>query len=330
VQVPQDGHGPAELLAVAADSDVETSSEHDVGAPEGDAGDADRGEGDRGVPQRATPDQQRVEALGREHEDAVGVRRDGRENRHGPEGPRAPIAAVERAQEQQVREGAREQEQAVHPPVDAMEEQHPAGRRDRRGRERGRSVGQARAEERHQRNARDREHRGEKPQRDEAAATVGDDRREQEMERRAAPLAEHGVEESADGRASDEQRERLVLVGGPRRQLREQERRDGGGAGGDAEAEVPAAWAGRCAQDAARRATESLTPRPFRRPQSRARCGDVRVARIHEARKPLDGGAGEAISAICIARDADLRSSGYARAPSEMTAPARSSSDRRS
>ena len=55
------------------------------------------------------------------------------------------------------------------------------------------------------------------------AAGVGDEPGEQEVERRAAALPEHDVEQVAERLAADEQRQRLVLVRRPARELDEQE-----------------------------------------------------------------------------------------------------------
>jgi hypothetical protein len=73
---------------------------------------------------------------------------------------------------------------------------------------------------------------------------VRDQPGDQEVQRRASALAEHRVERTLDRPPRHEQRERLVLVRRPGRQLDEQERRDGGSAGRDAEGEGAAAELG--------------------------------------------------------------------------------------
>src|SRR5205823_7355038 len=121
----------------------------------------------------------------------------------------------------------REEEERVHPPVHAVEEQHPAPRGERRGGKSRGSPGQTRADQPDERHARDREERREEPQRTEPTAEVDDDEREQEVERRATAPAEHDLEEVGERVAPDEERERLVLVRRPREEPREHERRDG-------------------------------------------------------------------------------------------------------
>ena len=64
---------------------------------------------------------------------------------------------------------------------------------------------------------------------------MDDDPGDEEMERRAAPLGVHGVEEPAERVPADEERERLVLVRRPARQARQEERPEPGGARGDPE-----------------------------------------------------------------------------------------------
>ena len=63
--------------------------------------------------------------------------------------------------------------------------------------------------------------------------------REQEMERRAAPLGLHRLEQAAQRLPADEERERLVLVRRPGGEPREQEDGDGRRAAGDPEPERP-------------------------------------------------------------------------------------------
>jgi hypothetical protein len=60
------------------------------------------------------------------------------------------------------------------------------------------------------------------------------------VERCSAALAEDDVEEAAERLPADEERQRLVLVGRPARELEEQERADRRGAEGDAAEEESA------------------------------------------------------------------------------------------
>ncbi len=64
---------------------------------------------------------------------------------------------------------------------------------------------------------------------------MGDDPRDEEMERRAAALGMHGVEEPAERVAADEERERFVLVGRPVARARQEERPEPDGARRDSE-----------------------------------------------------------------------------------------------
>ena len=116
--------------------------------------------------------------------------------------PAPAVAPLDRDEQRDVRERRREEEERVHPPVDAVEEEHPARHDDRRRDERDDTVGQARDEHGDQRHARDCEERRDEPQLHQPAAGVRDRPREEEVERRAAALAEHGPEELADRRAA--------------------------------------------------------------------------------------------------------------------------------
>ena len=87
-------------------------------------------------------------------------------------------------------------------------------------------AGELLAEQRDDRHGRRREDRRHEPQPDETASRVRDDPGEQEVERRAAALVEHRVEEARNRLPADEQRQRLVLVRRPGGQLHEEERAD--------------------------------------------------------------------------------------------------------
>ena len=75
------------------------------------------------------------------------------------------------------------------------------------------------------------------PQALEAEIEVGDGPGEQEVERRAAALLEHDLEDLVERMPADEERQRLVLVRGPREQLVVEESRRRGGDRGHAERE---------------------------------------------------------------------------------------------
>ena len=223
-EVVEHGQGPDELLSAAADADVEPACEDEVAVPERRAEDArPRTAHDRLPRARA---REYIQTLRREHERPVRMRRDRRQHRDAPESPPPAPAPLDREEERQVRQRAREQEERVHAPVDAVEEEHPARRDERRRDERGHPSGEPGAERRDRGHARHGEERREQPQRLEAAAEVHDEPGDEEVERRPAPLALHRPEEVEKRLAPDEERERLVLVGRPRGQAREQEARD--------------------------------------------------------------------------------------------------------
>jgi len=149
----------------------------------------------------------------------------------------SPAPALERAQQGEVRERARAEEKAVHPAVDAVEEERPA-RGDDRSRKQGRHpAGEACRKQGDDREARDGEEGGERAQTFEAEIQVRDRPREQEVERRAAALLEHDLEDLAERVAADEERQCLVLVRRPSEQLVEEETRRSGRQRGDSEPE---------------------------------------------------------------------------------------------
>ena len=106
-----------------------------------------------------------------------------------------------------------------------MEEKDPAAR-DERGRAESRCpVGEPTAEQRHEREARDGERGGDEPERAEAEPEMGDGKCEHEVEWGAASLAGHVLDDAGETVPADEERERLVLMGRPRHQLVDEERR---------------------------------------------------------------------------------------------------------
>jgi hypothetical protein len=224
--VAQDVAGPGQLRAAAADADVVPAREDDVDPRERDRREGDGRERRNRPAQRHRSGQQDEEALRREHERTVGVGRDRREDREPPERPGAAAAAIARAQEREVRERARQQEEAVHPGVDAVEEERPA-RADERGRHRGRDPARKPGDQRRDDgDGGDGEEGGAGPQRRQAAAGVDDDPREQEVERRAATVDDR-VDQVGGRAAAGEQLERLVLVRPPCRHRIREEERDG-------------------------------------------------------------------------------------------------------
>ena len=94
--------------AAGRDARVEAAGEDEVGEPERDPEHGDRAERPDRLAQPVAPGDDDEGALRGEHERPVGMRRDGGQDRERPQRPRPPPAAVERAQEREVRERARE------------------------------------------------------------------------------------------------------------------------------------------------------------------------------------------------------------------------------
>ena len=233
-QVAEHRQRPPQLRAARPDADVEPAGEHEVRPPERDGQYRHGHEGTHGVAQVPLA-REHVDALRRQDERAVRVRGDREQHREAPERPAAPAAMLGRREKREVRQAAREEEEAVHAPVDAVEQHHPTRGRERGRRQPGRAAGEPVRDRGDQRDAPDREHGGDEPQPDEAAAGVGDDPGEQEVERRAAALVQHRREEVAEVLPADEEHERLVLVRWPRGEVDEHEHRHRRGARADAE-----------------------------------------------------------------------------------------------
>jgi hypothetical protein len=127
-------------------------------------------------------------------------------------------------QKREEREQAGEEEQAVHAPVDPVEEHHPRRGSEERGDDPyGPVAGETAAEECDQGHARDREDDRDHAQRRQPAARVHDRPGEEEVQRRAAALADNGLQDVAERAAPDEESERLVLVRRPRVQEPDQD-----------------------------------------------------------------------------------------------------------
>ena len=211
--------------AAGGDAGVESSRQHEVGEPEGNPEHGDGAERPRRLAEPVAPRDGDERSLRGEHERAVRVRGDGGENRECPERPGTAAAAVERAEQGEIRERSGEEEEAVHPAVDAVEEERPARCDQDRPDQRRHTAGKPREQERDDRQARDGEERRHGAQPLEAEVEVRDRPGEQEVERRAAALLEHDLEHLVEWMAADEERQRLVLVRRPCEQLVDQERR---------------------------------------------------------------------------------------------------------
>ena len=94
--------------------------------------DRDGAERDDRRPQPVAAGDQHVGTLRGEHECPVRVCRDGEQDRSAPADPGAPAPLEGAQEEKRTRATSEEQEQAVHPAVDAVEEEHPAARDERR------------------------------------------------------------------------------------------------------------------------------------------------------------------------------------------------------
>ena len=179
-----------------------------------------------GLPEPIAPGDQHEGRLRSEHERAVRVRGDGEQDRCSPQAATAATAPRSSARSSSTNDEQREeQEEAVHPRVDTVEEKDPAPRDESRRDQRRSSVGEPPAEQRDERQARDRERGRDEPQAAEAEAEMRDGVGEEEMERGAAAFPRHVVDDAREAVAPDEERERLVLVRRPRHQLVHEERR---------------------------------------------------------------------------------------------------------
>ena len=235
-EVARDGPRPPELLAAAADADVEPVGEDEVGEPERDPEHEHRQLRRRSpLGAGAAADTRTYAAWPPSNEHAVRVGRHDEQRREHPQRPSTPTAALQSLEQgERARERA-EQEEAVHPAVDPVEEEQPARGDERRRDERDPRSREPPAEHRDERKARERERGGREPQPAEAEPEVGDGPRDEEVERRAAPVARDVLDDAGERVAADEERERLVLVRGPRHQLVEQERGRGERHAGDSD-----------------------------------------------------------------------------------------------
>jgi hypothetical protein len=132
------------------------------------------------------------------------------------------IAAIHAVQREE-RERAEEQEEAVHPRVDAVVDRDPAGGGERGGDERGALVREPGDERRDHGHARDREDHGHEPKCSQAGGDRAREVGQEPVERRAAPLGEDCGEDIADRLLRHEEDESLVLVWRPHRHLEDEE-----------------------------------------------------------------------------------------------------------
>ena len=167
--------------------------------------------GSAGSERTAPPDRQRHDGLRRDDDRAVGMHRRQEHGREGggERGPRRP--QLEGAGEEVGGERADEGEQRVHPPDRPVEGQHGGGRGDdRRCRARDR-AGEPPTQVEAERDRRQREDDREPAQRlgrgVERERNVGED----EVERRPAPIPQHGGEQLAQRPRAEQAGDRLVL-----------------------------------------------------------------------------------------------------------------------
>ena len=181
-------------------------------------------EGDGRSANLVAPREEHERGLGREDERAVRVRGDAEEQHGSPGRPGRPRPAIESAEKEQERQEREEEEEAVHPRVDAVEEEDPAAG-DECGRDqRAPAVGESPPEQRHERQARDRERCRDEAHPSEPESEMRDRPGEEEVERGPAALARDVLDDAREAVAADEERERLVLVRRPGHQLVEEER----------------------------------------------------------------------------------------------------------
>ena len=159
------------------------------------------------------------------HESPIRVRCDGEQDRCSPQAEGAPRAAVEGAQQEHERQEREEQEEAVHPPVDTVEEKDPATGDQRRRDQPTPAVCQSSPEERYEWEARDRKPSRDESQSAESEAEVRHAVGSEEVEGGASALPRHMVDDPRKRVPPDEECERFVLVRRPRHQLMDEERR---------------------------------------------------------------------------------------------------------
>ena len=125
-------HPVNRALSASADPHVETVAQHDVRPPERDSnhGDsAERGEGIAQAARRRRATKKAWEAsTSAPHESAAAAAKS-----PAASAPRPSVPALERSQQRKEREEAREEKQAVHAPVDPVEDQHPSAGGQERG-----------------------------------------------------------------------------------------------------------------------------------------------------------------------------------------------------
>ena len=151
--------------------------------------DPDDGERDERLAQ-APPHEQHVDALRGRHQRAVRMARDARDCGESQSANRgAPPRSAPTAARCEVRQQARAEEEAVHAPIDSVEEQHPA-RETRIIRDKpGGAPGQSGDEQRDQRQAPERERGGAEAQCGQSTAGVRGDRGEEVVRRGLPPRA---------------------------------------------------------------------------------------------------------------------------------------------
>ena len=180
--------------------------------------------GQRRLPQPVAAHREHVRRLAAEQEHAVRVRRDGEQRREHPERP-APRARRGRAPR-----AARACTRASRRGRGCTSARRRRGRGTASSRRTStvatsatRRPGEPAAEHRDERQARERERRRGETQAAEAEAEVRDGPRDEEVQRRAAAVAGHVLDDAGERVATDEERERLVLVRRPGHQLVEEE-----------------------------------------------------------------------------------------------------------
>ena len=203
-EVAEHAAGAAELLPAAADAHVEPARQDEVGQPEGNPEDRDGATRENRLAHAAPLRDEDVHGLAGEEKDRVRMGGDGREGRRDPDGPPPAPATLERTQEGEGAGQREAEEEAVHAAVDAVEEEEPARRQERGGQEADPRAAEPTPQRRDKREARKRERHRDDAQPAEPEAEVCDAPREQEVERRPAPLSRDVLDDPGQGVTADE------------------------------------------------------------------------------------------------------------------------------
>ena len=205
------GVARARQRLVAHDADAEPVGETQVGGRERKQQRSDREHGQGGLERPPAPDRESHDRLGPDDDHAV--RMHGRQQERGERSDEGGAGGpkLERAGEQVGRERAHESEERVHAAHRPVEGKDGRGRGDERRGRSGHGPCQTPPEVEAERNRGDGEDDREPAQSLRRGVDRERDVRQQEVERRAAPIPQHGREKLAERTRGDQPGDRLVL-----------------------------------------------------------------------------------------------------------------------